>query len=247
MRVIASAAAKGGVGKTSIAVNLAVLAAREGRRTLLWDLDPQAASTHCLRVDAKLKGGAAKLFGGKRDLGALAQSTFVDGLDLVPADRDLRVTDAVLSERRWPDRAVRKLLSAVSGDYDVVVLDCPPGLGLLAEAVFAAADVVLTPIVPAPLAIRGLEQTIDFAEGVGADVELMAVLSMVDRRKVLHRQVLARVAGNEQFADAVVPLSDPMERMGLEQMPSVLSSPRCLSTTALRELWSEVSEVLDLA
>ncbi|MCZ7628057.1 MAG: AAA family ATPase [Microthrixaceae bacterium] len=65
MKVIATAAAKGGVGKTSIAVNLAVLAARAGVRSLLWDLDPQAASTHCLRMNVTMNGGAAKMLGGE--------------------------------------------------------------------------------------------------------------------------------------------------------------------------------------
>lgn len=246
MKVIASAAAKGGVGKTSIAVNLAVLAAREGRRTLLWDLDPQGAATHCLRVEQRLKGGAAKLFGGKRDLDAFVHRCFVENLDVVPADRDLRSTEAILSDRRWPHRAIAKLLAPVAGDYDVAVLDCPPGLGLLFEAALAACDVVVTPIVPAPLAIRGLEQTIELAEATGTDADLLAVLSMVDRRKVLHRQVLDRVADNEYFASAAIPLSDAVERMGLEQMPSVLASPRCLSSSALAGLWSELVDLLEL-
>lgn len=246
MKVIASAAAKGGVGKTSIAVNLATLAARAGFRTLLWDLDPQAASTHCLRLAVTMNGGAAKMLGGNRDLDAFVRASFIERLDVVPADSTLRSAEAVLAERRWPDRAIRKLLRPLAGDYDVVILDCPPGLGLLAEATFGAADLVLTPIVPAPLAIRGLEQTIEFFEANDVDAELLAVLSMVDRRKVLHRQVIGRVEESEHFADAVIPLSDAVERMGLEQMPSVLASPRSLSTTELSNLWTEICELLDL-
>ena len=246
MKVIASAAAKGGVGKTSIAVNLAVLAARAGLRTLLWDLDPQAASTHCLRLNVASNGGAAKMLGGNRDLDAFVRPSFVDRLDVVPADSTLRSAEAVLAERRWPDRAIRKLLRPLAGDYDLAFLDCPPGLGLLAEAAFGAADLVLTPIVPAPLAIRGLEQTLAFFEANDVDAELLAVLSMVDRRKVLHRQVLGRVESCEHFAASVIPLSDAVERMGLEQMPSVLASPRCGSSVAFGSLWEEICEALDL-
>ncbi|MCZ7628058.1 MAG: ParA family protein [Microthrixaceae bacterium] len=145
--------------------------------------------------------------------------SFIEHLDVVPADATLRSAEAVLAERRWPDRAIRKLLRPLAGDYDLVVLDCPPGLGLLAEAVFGAADLVLTPIVPAPLAIRGLEQTLAFFEANDVDSEILAVLSMVDRRKVLHRQVLGRVESSEHFARTAIPLSDAVERMGLEQMP----------------------------
>lgn len=246
MRVIASAAAKGGVGKTSIAVNLAALSARDGHRTLLWDLDPQAAATHCVRARPKQSGNAAKMLGGKRDLDALVLGTFIENLDIAPADPSFKLAEPVLSERRWPDRAIRKLLRPVAGDYEVVILDCPPGLGLLAEAVFEAADLVVTPIVPAPLALRGLEQTIEFIEENDVDTDLLAVLSMVDRRKVLHRQVLDRVAGVRGFADAAIPLSDAVERMGLEQMPSVLASPRSLSSRALADLWSEICEALGI-
>lgn len=246
MKVIASAAAKGGVGKTPIAVNLAVLAARAGFRTLLWDLDPQAASTHCLRLNVASNGGAAKMLGGNRDLDAFVRPSFVDRLDVVPADSTLRSAEAVLAERRWPDRAIRKLLRPLAGDYDLAFLDCPPGLGLLAEAAFGAADLVLTPIVPAPLAIRGLEQTLAFFEANDVDAELLAVLSMVDRRKVLHRQVLGRVESSGHFAATAIPLSDAVERMGLEQMPSVLASPRSGSSVAFDNLWKEIGEALDL-
>ncbi len=246
MRVIASAAAKGGVGKTSIAVNLAVLAAREGFRTLLWDLDPQAAATHCMRVAVRSTGEAAKMLGGKRDLDAFVERSFIEGVEVVPADASLRIAESVLAQRRWPDRAINKLLRPLANDYDLVVLDCPPGLGMVAEAAFGAADLVLTPIVPAPLAIRGLEQTLEFLESNDVDAELLAVLSMVDRRKVLHRQVLARVETSKHFATAVIPLSDSVERMGLEQIPSVLADPRALSSRAFVDLFAEVRELVDL-
>lgn len=253
MKVIASAAAKGGVGKTSIAVNLAVLAARHGHRTLLWDLDPQGAATHCLRVGTRIKGGAARVLGGKRDVSGLVVDSLIDGLSVLPADPTLRTAEAVLVERRWPDRAIRKLLRPLGGDHDLVILDCPPGLGLLAEAAFAAADLVLTPIVPSPLAVRGLTQTLEFFDANDVDADVLAVLSMVDRRKVLHRQVLAQVQGSDvsegsqHFARAVIPLSDAVERMGLEQMPSVLASPHCLASRAMGDLWAEVEALLDLA
>lgn len=262
MKVIASAAAKGGVGKTSITVNLAVLAARHGHRTLLWDLDPQGAATHCLRARSRIKGGAVRVLGGKRDLSALVVDTMIDGLRVLPADPSLRTAESVLAERRWPERAIRKLLRPLAGDHDLVVLDCPPGLGLLAEAAFAATDLVLTPIVPSPLAARGFAQTLEFFEANDVDADVLAVLSMVDRRKVLHRQVLAdlhasldTVHGSDgsegsgsagRLARAVIPLSDAVERMGVEQMPSVLASPRCLASAALVELWSEVAALLDL-
>lgn len=246
MRVIAVAGAKGGVGKTAVAVNLALLSARSGRRTLLWDLDPQAAATHCYRLKAKVKGGAGRMLGGKRDLQAFVRNTDYDDLDVVPADKTFRVVDTVLSARRWPDRAIRKLLRPVTSDYDVAVLDCAPGLGVMAESVFAASDMVLAPIIPAPLSLRSLEQMSDFIDEHNQGLPLLAVLSMVDRRKVLHRQMLQRVADDKRFSSAAVPLSSSVERMGLEQVPAVLASPRNLSAKAFRQLWSDVEDRLDI-
>ncbi|MGI9579345.1 MAG: ParA family protein [Microthrixaceae bacterium] len=247
MRVISVAGAKGGVGKTAVAVNLAMLSARSGRRTLLWDLDPQAAATHCYRLKAKVKGGAGRMLGGKRDLQAFVRGTDYDNLDLVPVDKTFRVVDTVLSARRWPDRAVRKLLRPVAGDYDVAILDCAPGLGVMAESVFAASDLVIAPIVPAPLAIRSLDQMTEFIDEYREGLPLLAVLSMVDRRKVLHRQMLESVSGDGRFAEAAIPLSSSVERMGLEQVPAVLASPRNLSAKAFNSLWDDVCDRIDIA
>ena len=157
MRVVAVAGAKGGVGKTAAAVNLAMLSAEVGFRTLLWDLDPQGAATHCYRARARVKGGATRLLGGKRDLEAYVRHTDYDRLDLLPADPSFRVVDTILATRRWPDRVLRKLLRPLDGSYDVVILDCAPGLGVVTESVVAASDLVLAPIIPAPLAVRSLD------------------------------------------------------------------------------------------
>lgn len=247
MRVIAVAGAKGGVGKTAVAVNSAILSAQAGHRTLLWDLDPQAAATHCYRLKAKVKGGAGRMLGGKRDLQAYVRSTDHDGLDLVPADSTFRVVDTVLSARRWPDRAIRKLLRPVASEYDVVIMDCAPGLGVMAESVLAASDLVVAPVIPAPLSLRSLDQISDFIAEHNPGVPLLAVLSMVDRRKVLHRQMLDKVKGDSRFSIAAIPLSSSVERMGLEQVPAVLASPRNLSSQAFKRLWADVEDRLQLS
>lgn len=246
MRVIAVAGAKGGVGKTAMAVNLAILSAHAGHRTLLWDLDPQAAATHCYRLKAKVKGGAGRMLGGKRDLQAFIRHTDHDNLDLVPSDSTFRVVDTVLSARRWPDRALRKLLRPVAADYDVVVMDCAPGLGVMAESVLAASDLVVAPVIPAPLSLRSLDQIADFIDEHRPGLPLLAVLSMVDRRKVLHRQMLEKVKDDTRFSLAAVPLSSSVERMGLEQVPAVLASPRNLSSQAFRRLWADIEDRLEL-
>ena len=246
MRVVAIAGAKGGVGKSAAAVNLAFLSAASGSRTLLWDLDPQGAATHCYRMRSRVKGGASRLLGGKRDLQGFARSTEFDRLDVLPADGSFRVVDTVLGTRRWPERVIRKLVRPLDRSYDVVVLDCAPGLGVVTEAVVAASDMVLAPIVPAPLAVRSLDQLADFVQEQRPGLPVVAFLSMVDERKVLHRQMLDQVRSDRRFALTAVPVSSAVERMGLEQVPAVLASPRNLAAAAYRHLWAEVAERLGL-
>jgi chromosome partitioning protein len=246
MQVIAVAGAKGGVGKTAAAVNLAFLSAASGHRTLLWDLDPQGAATHCYRARAKVKGGATRMLGGKRDLQSYARRTDYPHLDLLPADGTFRVADTVLGARRWPDRVLRKLLRPLDRSYDLVVLDCAPGLGVVTESVVAASDLVLAPIVPAPLAVRSLDQLDGFVQEQRPGLTLLAFLSMVDERKVLHRQMLELVRADRRFALSAVPVSSAVERMGLEQVPAVLASPRNLAASAYRQLWAEVTERVGL-
>ncbi len=247
MTVVAVVGAKGGVGKTAAAVNLATLSARNGHRTLLWDLDPQGAATHCLRARAKVKGGASRLLSTKRELAPSIRHTDHQRLDLLPADPSFRVVDSVLSTRRWPERVLRKLLRPLEGTYDVVVLDCAPGLGVVTESVLAAADLALAPIVPAPLAVRSLDQLAAFIDEHRRGLPLLAFLSMLDERKVLHRQVVAQVREDRRFALAAVPVSSSIERMGLEQVPAVLASPNNLGSIGYRRLWAEVEERLDLS
>ncbi len=246
MRVVAIAGAKGGVGKTAAAVNLSMLSAEAGFRTLLWDLDPQGAATHCYRARARVKGGASRLLGGKRDLEVYVRHTDHPLLDLLPADPSFRVVDTILATRRWPDRVLRKLLRPLDGTYDVVILDCAPGLGVVTESVIAASDLVLAPIIPAPLSVRSLDQLDEFVQSHRPAMPLLAFLSMLDERKVLHRQVVAQVRGDRRFSLAAVPMSSAVERMGLEQIPAILASPQNLAAVAYRRLWAEIEDRLDL-
>ncbi|MBS1837404.1 MAG: ParA family protein, partial [Actinobacteria bacterium] len=217
-----------------------------GYRTLLWDLDPQGAATHCYRARAKVKGGAVRLLGGKRGLDSAIRRTDHVRLDLLPADPSFRVVDTVLSSRRWPDRVIRKLLRPLERTYDVVVLDCAPGLGVVTESVVAAADLVLAPVVPAPLSVRSLEQLQSFVDVHRPGLPLLAFLSMLDERKVLHRQEVDAIRSDRRFALSAVPESAAVERMGMEQVPAVVASPLNLAAVAYRRLWAEVEDRLDL-
>jgi chromosome partitioning protein len=146
------------VGKTSAAVNLGALAAHDGRRTLLWDLDPQGAASFLLRVKPKVKGAGRKLVRGRRDPFEVPKGTAVEGLDLLPADFSYRHLDLVLDRAKKLLRGLDSVLASLADGYDLAILDCAPSISLVSENVFDAADLLLVPLVPSTLSVRTLEQ-----------------------------------------------------------------------------------------
>ncbi|MBV9680454.1 MAG: ParA family protein [Solirubrobacterales bacterium] len=240
--VLASYNIKGGVGKTSAAVNLAFLAARGGATTLLWDLDPQGASTYLLRVKPKVKGGGLRLVRGKTDAGARIKGTDYERLDLLPADFSYRHMDLHLDATKRPTRRLDRVLAPLAPEYDYVFIDCPPSISLVSESVFEAADALLIPLLPATLSAR----TLDHIEQVAGDgTRRLAFFSMVDSRKRMHRDVMASFAAERpEMLNTVVPLAADVERMGQARAPLEEFAPRGGAAVAFRELWKEIDERL---
>jgi cellulose biosynthesis protein BcsQ len=237
--VLATYNIKGGVGKTSAAVNLAWLAAREGAPTLLWDLDPQAGSSYLFRVKPKVRGGSRKLVRLKSDAASLIKGTDHPGLDLLPADFSYRHMDLVLDEFKRPTRRLARVLEPLSGEYEYIFLDCPPSISLVSESVFEAADALLVPIVPATLSARTLAQLQAVVNGLGAGgVQILAFFSMVDRRRKLHREVMEDLRGS--VLDAAIPLSADVERMGARREVVAAFAPRGRAAAAYEALWADI-------
>ena len=158
VKVLATYSIKGGVGKTTTAVNLAYEAGRAGVRVLVWDLDPQGAATYLLRVRPKVRGGSRRLVSAKGALADHVRGTDLDAVHVLPADFSLRHLDVHLEGTREPTRRIAALLEPVRDHYDLAILDCPPSISLASESVFGAADTLLVPVVPATLASRTLAQ-----------------------------------------------------------------------------------------
>jgi cellulose biosynthesis protein BcsQ len=244
-RVLATYNIKGGVGKTSAAVSLAYLAAREGARALLWDLDPQGASTFLFRVKPKVKGGGRKLVRGKTDIAARIKGTDHERLDLLPADFSYRHMDLALDASKRPTRRLARVLAPLEPDYDYIFLDCPPSISLVSESVFEAADALLVPLIPATLSSRTFDQ---LERVVGDDTQVLAFFSMVDGRKRLHREVIERMAAEHaEVLRAAIPASADVERMGSRRTVLEEFAPRGRGAKAYRELWREVRERLEAA
>src|ERR1700743_2813432 len=187
MKIYATYNIKGGVGKTSTAVNLSHLAAESGCNVVLWDLDPQGAATYLFRVRPKVKGGSRALVEGTRSLDDAIKATDFDGLDLLPADFRYRNMDLHLDDVKRPTRRIHQLLRPFEGEYDVVFLDCPPSISLLSENVLHAVDSPLVPIIPATVSVRTFDQLSGFVNDFdGRQPRVKAFFSRVDRRKRLH-------------------------------------------------------------
>jgi chromosome partitioning protein len=248
VKVLATYNIKGGVGKTSAAVNLGALAARDGLRTLIWDLDPQGSATYLLRIKAKVRGGGRKLVRGRSDVGALLRGTDVAGLDLLPADFSYRNLDLVLDEAKRPTRRLAKVLAPLAGDYDLAILDCPPSISLASESVFDAADALLVPLIPATLSLRTFERLVDFvADEVDRRPQIIAFFSMVDARKRLHREVLDSLPDvHREIIAPSIPAASDVERMGVHRAAVAQFAARGRAARAYGELWDEVRSRLEL-
>jgi chromosome partitioning protein len=245
MRSFATYSIKGGVGKTTAAVNLAWTAAEAGTRVLVWDLDPQGAASWMLRVEATVKGGAERLVGKRGELARHLRASAHPSVDVMPADFSLRHLDVELDDLTHPVRRLRALLDALDDRYDLAILDCPPSISLASESVFAAVDALVVPTIASTLSVRALLQLRDVLATWPEAPIVLPFVSMFDQRRTVQRatlDVLRRdVAG---LARSVIPAAAVVERMADAREPLAQLAPRAAATLAFRALWDEIAELL---
>jgi cellulose biosynthesis protein BcsQ len=241
LKIIALYNVKGGVGKTSAAVNLAYLSSVCHLKTLLWDLDSQGASTYCLygdEIGLRLKDWIK----GNISITDHIIKTRYKNLYLLPSDFSLRHMDSYLSGLNKSKHRIYDSINALKGKYNVVFLDCPPGISKLAENIFYSADIILMPIIPSTLSLNSFQLVSKFLERKGFQAhKLVPFFSMVDSRRKMHKDSILEL--RKQLATICqhfIPYLADIEKMSNTRRPVPFLMPGSKAAKAYLDLWNEI-------
>jgi len=250
-RIITVANQKGGVGKTTTAINLATALAAIGERVLIMDLDPQGNASTGLGVDRQERlVSSYDVLIGSANVAEASMQTAVPGLSIIPSTLDLLGIEMEISGA--PDR-VLKLRKALREDessnelYSYVLIDCPPSLNLLTLNAMAAADSVLVPLQCEFFALEGLSQLLETVEQIRGSInpalEIQGiVLTMFDRRNNLANQVVADVRSHmgDTVYETIIPRNVRVSEAPSYGKPAILYDLKCSGSQAYLQLASEV-------
>ena len=251
-RVLAVSNQKGGVGKTTTAINLGTALAAIGEKVLIVDMDPQGNASTGLGVPRETRRITIyDVIVDGRSVDESAVETTVPGLHIIPADSDMSGVEIELSQADRRSYRLRDALQGQGGDghtrYDYVLIDCPPSLNLLTLNAMAAADAVLVPLQCEFFALEGLSQlmkTIEMVrQSLNPSLEIQGlVLTMYDRRSTLSGQVAADVRAHfgDKVYDAVIPRNVRVAEAPSFGKPALIYDLKCAGSQAYLKLAREV-------
>ncbi|MBV1961030.1 MAG: ParA family protein [Immundisolibacteraceae bacterium] len=246
MRIVAIHNIESGVGKTSTAVNLAWIAAKNGLRTLLWDLNTQAEAGLLLGATSNPNRRMVNVLAGRVTLADQIITSDYDNLAVVPGRWAYRNLEQLINGAADSMRVVKALLKPLADDYDLVVLDSPADEPKLVDSVISAADLVLVPLIPGPEALAGWQQVQDISKTcqVSPD-QVLPFLNMIDYRISLHRQWLELPpTALPQLLVSYIPFTNAVERMSVTRRPVAEHDGGDLAADAYQGLWQELNQHL---
>lgn len=234
---------KGGVGKTASCVNFAYLAAADGFKTLLWDIDPQGSSSFYYKAKPKTHPGIKKLISKDAELENAILSSDFELLDVIPADNSAKSFDIMLDEMKGNKNRLKNIIKQLDKEYDFLFIDCPPGFSALSENIFNAADIVLMPVIPSTLSIRTYHMVKDYFKEKELDSsKMMCFFTMVDLRKNMHNEIMEELHKDRKFFQSYIPYLSDVEKMGIHKAPVMEFANSSPASKAYRELWTEIKE-----
>lgn len=235
--VIAIYNIKGGVGKTSTTINLAFNAAKKDK-ILVWDLDPQGASTFFLEKKVKNRNLVNKI--EKKGIEKYIKKTNLKNIDIIPADLSLKDLDKFLED----DKYFKKLLKTIKDNYKYIFIDSPPTLSTISQNIFKASDTIIIPTIPTILSVRTYNQIVNYFKNYTKNRIILTFLSMVDKRKKLHMDLSKKILTlpKKQILKTPIYNSVIIEKMGEHLSPVELFAPDSQAAISYNKLWKEIEK-----